>query len=41
MRYKDPVSTPFAISEAAALMGLHVKTLQKWDREGKLKAQRR
>lgn len=34
------MSTPLTITEAARLMGLHVKTLQRWDRAGRLVSQR-
>lgn len=34
------MSSPLSIAEAAVLMGLHVKTLQKWDRSGKIIARR-
>lgn len=40
MRYKEPVHTPLTIAKAAKAMGLHIKTLQRWDREGRLSAQR-
>lgn len=38
--YKDDVSTILTIGEAAERMGLHPKTLQRWDRCGRLVAQR-
>jgi excisionase family DNA binding protein len=34
------MSTPLTISQAAGKMGVHVKTLQRWDREGKLVGRR-
>jgi putative resolvase len=34
------MAPPLNITKAARLMGLHVKTLQRWDRSGKLPAQR-
>lgn len=34
------MNTPLTITEASRLMGLHVKTLQRWDRDGKFLAKR-
>ncbi len=34
------MNTPLTITEAARLVGLHVKTLQRWDRDGKWLAKR-